>query len=138
MAKYVHEVLQEVATAKKKEDKIKILKTNASWALRDIIRGSMDKVVIWNLPEGAPPYKQSEDHNHPAELQRDYRQFAYFIKGGKGDKLPAYKRERIFIGLLEGIHPQDAKLVVNMINKKAPKGLTRPVVEEAFPGLLKD
>jgi len=25
-----------------------------------------------------------------------------------------------------------------MINKKPPEGLTRPIVNEAFPGLLKD
>ena len=38
--KYVFEVLDEIASAKKKEDKVKILKKNANWALRDIIRGS--------------------------------------------------------------------------------------------------
>lgn len=136
--KYVFEVLAEAASKKKKEEKIKVLKTNASWALRDILRGSMDSKVIWNLPEGAPPYTESEEHNHPSELQRDYKQFSWFVKGGKGDKLPAFKRERIFIGLLEGVHPGDAKLIIDMINKKPPKGLTRKIVEEAFPGLLKD
>ena len=136
--KYVFEVLDEVASKKKKEDKVKILKKHATWALKDIIRGSMDKNVLWNLPEGAPPYTESDEHNHPSELQRDYKQFVWFVKGGKGDKLPAFKRERIFIGLLEGVHPGDAKLIVSMINKQVPKGLTRPVVEEAFPGLLKD
>lgn len=138
MKKYVYEVLEEVSKAKKKEDKIKVLKTNASWALRDIIRGSMDSKVGWNLPEGAPPYSEAEGHNHPTDLHRDYKKFAWFVKGGKGDKLPAVKRERIFIGVLESVHPSDAKLVVGMINKETPKGLTRKIVEEAFPGLLKD
>ena len=50
----------------------------------------------------------------------------------------APKRENIFIGLIEGIHPSDAKLVIDMINKRVPKGLTREIVQEAFPGLLKD
>ena len=49
-----------------------------------------------------------------------------------------YRREQIFIGILEGVHPEDAKLVISMINKQNIKGLTRPVVEEAFPGLLQD
>lgn len=138
MKKYVYEVLSEVASKKKKEEKVNILKNNASWALKDIIRGSMDSKVIWNLPEGAPPYTESEPHNHPTDLLREYKQFAWFVKGGKGDKLPAFKRERIFIGLLESIHPQDAKVIIDMINKEAPKGVTRNIVEEAFPGLLKD
>jgi hypothetical protein len=40
--------------------------------------------------------------------------------------------------LIEGIDPEDAKLVINMINKEKPNGITRPVIEEAFPGLLQD
>jgi hypothetical protein len=52
--------------------------------------------------------------------------------------LPALKRERIFIGLIESVHPEDAKLVIGMVNKQKPKGLSRPIVEEAFPGLLRD
>ena len=47
-------------------------------------------------------------------------------------------RESIFIGILEGVHPEDAKLVISMINKEKIKGLSRPVIEEAFPNLLKD
>ena len=40
--------------------------------------------------------------------------------------------------MLETIHPEDAKLVVKMINREKIDGLTRVVVEEAFPGLLRD
>lgn len=136
--KYVFEVLSDVAKAKSKADKIKLLKQNESWALKDILRGTLDTKVNWNLPEGAPPYQEADGHNHPSELQREYKQFAWFVKGGKGDKLPAFKRERLFIGLLEGVHPEDAKLVIGMINKKSPKGVTKPVVQEAFPGLLRE
>jgi hypothetical protein len=138
MAKYVFEVLSDVAKAKTKADKIKVLKQNETWALKDIIRGSMDTTVKWDLPEGAPPYTASEPHNHPANLLRENTKFAYFAVGGKGGQMPKFKRERIFIGILEGIHPEDAKLVIDMVNKKTPKGLTRPVVQEAFPGLLRD
>ena len=52
--------------------------------------------------------------------------------------MPPVKRESIFIGILEGVHPEDAKLVISMINKEKIKGLSRPVIEEAFPNLLKD
>jgi hypothetical protein len=34
------------------------------------------------------------------------------------------------------VHPKDAELVIAMINKETPKGLTRPLVKEAFPGLI--
>ena len=62
----------------------------------------------------------------------------YFVSGGPGDELPTYKRERILFEILEGVHPDDAKLVVSMINKKKLEGISRPVIEEAFPGLLQD
>ena len=43
MAKFVYEVLREVGSQKKKADRIQILKQNETWALKDIIKGSMDK-----------------------------------------------------------------------------------------------
>ena len=138
MKKYVYEVLEEVGKKKTKAEKIQVLKQNESWALKDVIRGSMDSTVNWNLPGGEPPYTPSEAHNHPTNLLRENTKFRYFVKGGQGDQVKPFKRENIFIGLIEGIHPKDAELVIAMINKKTPKGLTRPIVQEAFPGLLRD
>lgn len=138
MVKYIHEILVEVGSKRKKSEKIRILKENESWALKDIIRGSMDSTVQWNLPEGTPPYTACEPHNAPANLLRENTKFKYFAVGGPGDQMLKVKRESIFLGLIEGVHPLDAELVINMINKVTPKGLTRPIVEEAFPGLLRD
>lgn len=138
MIKFVYEVLSEMGKKRTKEDKVKVLKSNESWALKDIIRGSIDSTVKWNLPPGVPPYTACQEHNHPSNLLRENTKFKYFVKGGEGDKLPAVKRERIFIGLIESVHPKDAELVIAMVNKEKPYGLTRPIVEEAFPGLLKD
>ena len=44
----------------------------------------------------------------------------------------------MFLQLLEGIHPKDALVVIDMINKNKPKGITRGIVEKAFPSLLQD
>ena len=41
MKKYIFEVLEDVSKAKDKSKKIKILKENETWALKDVIRGSM-------------------------------------------------------------------------------------------------
>tara|TARA_Y100000114_G_C11744008_1_gene320585 strand:+ start:882 stop:1295 length:414 start_codon:yes stop_codon:yes gene_type:complete len=132
----VYEILERVCKARHKSDKVKILKENETWALKDVIKGSMDKNIKWNLPTGTPPYTAYDEHNHPANLQRENKNFSYFVKGGKGDKLPAYKREKIFLGMLESVHPKDAELLIDMINKKTPEGLSKPIVDEAFPGLL--
>ena len=137
MNKYLFEVMQEVAKAKKKTDKVSILKQNESWALKDVIRGSMDKTVKWSLPDGEPPYTPAEIHNHPTDLRRQNVKFKFFVKGMFMDT-PKFKKERMFLEMIEGVHPEDAKLVIGMINKKTPKGITRAVVEEAYPGLLQD
>jgi hypothetical protein len=138
MAKFIYEVLEEVRKKRSKKDKIEVLKANETWALKDVIRGSMDSTVEWNLPPGEPPYTPCEPHSAPANLLRENKKFGYFVKGGPGDKLPSFKRESIFMGLIEGVHPEDAKLVIGMINKQTPDGLSRPIINDAFPGLLKD
>jgi hypothetical protein len=134
----VYEVLQDVTDAETKEDRIKILKKNESWPLKDIIRGSMDTTVQWNLPTGAPPYTPNVPGSAPSSLAMQHKKFVNFVKGGPGDNLPALRRENLFVEILEAIHPNDAQLVIDMINKKRLKGLTRKVVYESFPGLLKD
>ena len=135
----VFEVLDKASKARTKGDTIKILKDNETWALKDVIRASLDKTITFNLPSGAPPYTECEAHNHPSDLQRRNVDFKYIVKGGAGDKMPPYKRESIFISILESVHPEDAKVVINMINKKWPykSGISKPVIDEAFPGLIK-
>jgi hypothetical protein len=134
----VYEVLQDVLNAETKEDRIKILKKNESWPLKDIIRGTMDETVKWNLPKGAPPYTPNVEGSAPSSLAKQHKKFVNFVKGGPGDNLPPIRRENLFVEILEAIHPKDALLVIDMINKKRMKGLTRKVVYESFPGLLKD
>jgi len=134
----VHEVIDKAGKARKKEDKISILQANESWALKDILRGTFDSTVNWLLPAGEPPYTPNDGHNAPSNLLRRNTDFKYFVKGGPGTKMPSFKRESIFIGLIESVDPNDARLVISMIKKEKPKGITRNVVEEAFPGLLLD
>ena len=137
MKQYVFEVFEEVNKKKTKAEKVKVLKDNESWALKDIIKGSMDSNIRWNLPGGEPPYTPSKPESAPTNLLREHKKFKYFLKGNRSsDGMIAPKRENIFIGLIEGIHPEDAKLVIDMINKKSIKGITKPIVEEVFPGLL--
>ena len=135
--KYVHEILEEVQKTKTKADKIKILqKHDNNWGLKDYLLGSFSEKIKWNLPAGNPPYTPCEEHNAPTHLAKKNKDFRFFVKGGPGDRLPAFKRESIFIGLIEAIHPKEALLVLSMINKEKPKGITKKVVEEAYPGLL--
>ena len=138
MVKLIHEVLEEANKARSKADKIKILKENESWALKDVLRGTIDPAVQWWLPKGEVPYTASPESSPPSNLTRQNTKFTYFVKGSKeAEKLPQFKRERVFLGMLESIHPKDAELLVKMINKEAPKGITKNIVMEAFPSLIR-
>ena len=135
MAKLPHLVMEDFTKAKTKAEKIAVLRSNESWALKDILKGSLDPKVKWHLPEGAPPYQPSSHSEPMASILRENTKFRYFVKNNNIN-ISQIKREQIFIGVLEAVHPKDAELVISMINKKSPvKGLTYKIVKEAFPDL---
>jgi len=114
----VHEVIAKVQAQKTKADKIKILRQHDSAALCDYLRGTFDESIHWNLPTGVPPYTAAEPHNTPSNFLKKNVDLRYFVKGGQGDRLQPLKR-------------------ISMINKEKPKYITKNIVEEAFPGLIK-
>ena len=133
----VFEILQKFSEQKTRKEKIEFLKTNSIPALRDVCRGAFDARIEWSLPAGKPPYTPARPESTPNSLRRRHLDFGFFVKGMKGDTLTSYKRENMFIQLLESIHPEDALIVLNMVEKKPPvKGLTKKIVEDAFPNLL--
>ena len=139
VTKNVFEILEQVSKATKRDEKIAILKSyDQIWALKDLLRGSFDDTVQWNLPKGSVPYTPAEEASVPTNFMKQNTKFKYFVKGGIGDQMKAFKRERVFLDMVESIHPKDAELVVAMINKNLKvKGITKKLVEEAFPGLIK-
>ena len=134
----IYEILEAAGKARSKAEKIKILKDHDSWALRDVLRATYDLKVEFLIPDGEPPYTPNKPESVPTNLLRKNTDFTYIVKGGQGDKMPAFKREKVYLGLLESIHPKDAEIVVKMVNKKLaiPK-ITEKVVKEAFPNLIK-
>lgn len=134
----VFEILEKAAMAKTRADKIAVLQQhNECWALKDILRGSFDDSIDFNLPKGSVPYEPAAEQSHPSNLLNQNKKFRFFIKGGQGDSMPKVKREKIFLDMVETIHPKDAELVCAMVNKKLKvKGVTKKLVQEAYPGLI--
>ena len=134
----IYEILEAAGKARSKAEKIEILKSHDSWALRDVLRATYDDKVQFIIPDGEPPYTPNKPESIPSNLLRKNVDFKYIIKNGIREDMPAFKREKIYSGLLESIHPEDAKVVINMVNRKKPaKGITEKVVKEAFPSLIK-
>ena len=138
--KLIHTVLDAVAEAKTREDKIKILQDYNSVSLRAILKGGFDVSLQLALPEGVPPYKPLDAKSERMYNLEKYREWwPRFVK--RQDGIQNVKNERQFIRILETIHPKDAELVLIMKDHKLKgmyKGLTSALVNKAFPGLVKE
>ena len=134
----VFEIIEEFEKATNKAQRKEVLlKYSDVNALLDILRGTFDDALEFNLPKGRPPYTPNLPESVPSSLHRKHRDFGYFVKGAVADSMPAWKRERKFIEMLESVHPADAELVLSMVEKKSPvKFLTKKLVQEAFPKLI--
>ena len=67
-------------------------------------------------------------------LYQEIRKMYIFTKNRRSAQIAQFKRENVFIELLESIHPQDAALMCSVKDKKLPyKGITQKLVQEAFP-----
>lgn len=84
------------------------------------------------LPEGEPPFKPTAEPMGmtPTNLFSEAKRFYVFCR----KDLTALKREALFIGLLESIHPEEAKIVIAVkdqkLHKMFPK-ITHKLVSDA-------
>lgn len=123
------------------EPKTAFLKQHDSLELRDVLRGSFDDCIQWNLPLGKPTYdgRLSKSGHSSSSLRLKIKIFHYFVKGGQGDAMKPAKRENMFLQVLETIHPKDADMILAMKDKKLETlypGITRDLVKQTWPGLI--
>jgi hypothetical protein len=123
------------------ESKTAFLKQHDSLELRDVLRGSFDDCIQWNLPLGKPTYdgRLSKSGHSSSSLRLKIKIFHYFVKGGQGDAMKPAKRENMFLQILETIHPKDADMILAMKDKKLETlypGITRDLVKQTWPGLI--
>lgn len=138
VTKFTFEVFEAFDKAKSKKDKVEVLQNHATPAVKNILLGTFDNSIVWALPEGTPPYAPADERSNANSFTRQLDQLRYFVVGGPGDKLTKLKRETMFVRLLESIHPKDAELVLKMVAKQPPaKGLTKALVQEVFPNLIR-
>jgi hypothetical protein len=136
MKKSISELLKSCNELRGIEAKVNFLKANDNPVLRIILKCVFDSKIIFLLPEGTPPYKPSEHLDLEGRLYSEARRLYLFIEGGNPN-LTKFKRESLFIQLIESLDKNDAELMVSVKDKKLPyKGVTEKVVREAFPDLI--
>ena len=130
------EVLDRVHKAKTKAQKIKVLQENDTEALRMIIKSSFDPKIKWAMPEGAVPYKPNDAPDGTAHtlLAQESKRLWHFIEGAD-NQTPRAQKENMYIQMLEGLHRDEAEVLVYAKDKilhQKYKGLSHEVVKTAF------
>lgn len=129
----IAEIINGAAKLKEDDAKVAFLQQHNSLPLRDILVLTYSKGILeFDLPETAPPYKESDIPESQGMLYREARKLQYFVKGFSGENLHAYRKERLFIQMLETVDKEDAKILCNMIAQKPIKGLSKAVLVKAF------
>ena len=135
---FVHEILELVDKQRSKAKKIETLREYADDALKAILIWNFDPTAISVLPEGPVPYKENEvpigtDHT---SLRREWKNLYHFVKGGN-DRLSAIRRETMFVQMLEGLHPEEAKIICLVKDKdlESRYKITYDMVQQAYPDI---
>jgi hypothetical protein len=139
MALLQSEILELFEKAKTKQEKIEVLKKHETSVLRAIMRINFDPLVKIDLPEGEPPYRKDD---RPAgyemtNLISEYRRFYIWVD--PKTNLPKIRKEKLFIEMLEGLHPSEAEIMCLAKDRKLQKrykSLKEDIVREAYPFTL--
>lgn len=134
----ISEILRKVNNAKTKEEKKKILLENNSQTLRSLFIWNYDESVISMIPEGDVPYtpNPAPEGTDNVMLVNAGKKLHYFVKGGGA--ISQLKREQMFLGMLESLHPDEAEVLCLVKDKKLQSKYTRiskTLIEETFPSI---
>jgi hypothetical protein len=128
MQKYLPQMLDEI-----NKDPKSIANYKDNFLLKVIFAHNFLPNFKFLLPEGEPPYKPAvqplgmTDTNLTAECKRFHNTFCK-------QEVKAIRRESLFIGLLEGIHPTEATVLIAVKDQKLQKlypKITHKLVSDA-------
>ena len=164
---FVFEVFDLVSRQRSKAKKIEVLKRYEDISVKSVLIWNFDESVISVLPPGEVPYSGydeqntysgtlstkineevrnihntgsfslgSSDKQGHTTVRREWKHFYHFVKGGN-DKLPATRREMMFINLLRGLHPKEAQVLVLVKDKdlQTKYKITVENVKQAYPNM---
>ena len=133
----VSEILKKISDLPNELDRQNSLATCAdNSVLVMTLKYMFDPNVVFELPEGDPPYTPNEYLDQQSNYYSDFRRMYLFIQGGN-QGIHKLKRESLFVQFIEGIDREDAKMVLAMKDKRSIyPGITYDLVYNTFPGLL--
>ena len=130
------EIISDVKDAKSVGEKIKVLQKHDSRELRGLFELAYDNRIKWALPEGNPPYQPLDKSMDQQGMMYSEMRRMYVFLEGKANVTQA-RREQMFVQLLETVDPDDAKLLIEVKDRKI-KGCSKATVKQAFTDFLND
>ena len=132
------EILQKVSSAKTKKEKVELLQEYNSQGLRSLLIINFDESLQFLLPEGDVPFTPNDAPagTEHTRLVHEWKGLYRYFKGGD-NTLKGMRREQLFVQLLEGLHADEANMLVSACNKdlQSKYRITKAVVAEAFPSI---
>lgn len=132
------EILAEFDKAETRKDKIMVLRKYDDGRLREFFYCAFSPNIEFDVT--VPEYKPSivpaglNDCYLHQEMTKMFRFIRNHPKRTPG--LYGTKQQNILINILEGLHKDEAELLVKLIQKKLDvKFLTAAIVKEAYPGI---
>lgn len=138
--KMMYEIFDMFEMAPSKQDKINVLRSNGTYTLRSVLKGTFDPNVKFVI-EKVPYYGVSDapvGMGYTTIAQELSRAYLFEENNPRVDPNLSYDRkEKILIQILEALEKREAEIFMNMLLKNQKvKGLTYKIVKEAFPDLL--
>ena len=145
MENSLHEFFSKVSEEKSINKKSEMLQERDSIGLKAILRAAFDGSIQWLVPTSPPPYEPNEAPGWDLaddRLESAAEKLGQFVSVNgqqtlQSQNMPQVRREAIFIQLLEALHPTEATILLAAVKGKMPyKGLTKNLVDKAFPGMI--
>ncbi len=138
----IGEILEKVGAEKKTANKVAILQENSNAALHIVLRFAYHPDIKFLLPEGPTPYTpHKSDMRQIGRLFHESRKLHNYVSILGVEQVPGLKpwrRELVWVQLLESLDPKDALLLDKAKDKALPWDVPYEVVVQAFPGLIPD
>ena len=161
---FVFEVLDLTSKQVGNANKVKALQAHEFDALKSILKWNFDPGIVSLLPPGEVPYGDAEDQDMysgslsenisreaaggesatgqdldgrgKTSLRREWGNLYHFVKGGN-DSLSAIRRETMFVQMLEGLHPEEARIICLVKDKdlESKYKITYDIVQKAYPDI---
>ena len=133
---FAFEILGLLSKQRSKAKKIEVLKRYEHPSLKAILIWNFDESLRSALPEGEVPFTPNDAPagTEHTRLVHEYKGLYRFFKGGDSS-IKGMRREQLFVQLLEGLHADEANMLVSACNKdlQSKYRITKAVVAEAFP-----